>query len=539
MRRRGRWPGRRWAGDGALWVLLCAPVAYARLTPPPDRLGVPVLLGLLVLLAAAVVASRRRPVVAVLLVLLGSAVDGNMMFALLAVSYRAGRCSERVAPMARLFAAVAVGGAVLHLAVLRSGVATWFLLSCVLLFAGVLPWLVGRYRRQHQALTTAGWEYAEAVRREQRVAAERVRLAERARIAREMHDSLGHELSLIALRAAALEVAPDLPPARRSAAGELRAGVAAATDRLHGIIGLLRDEPAGTAPVGETVTELVDRARAAGMVVRLWCDPAADDLPEPARLAARRVIREALTNAARHAPGAPVTVTVEVAPDAVAVRVVNGPSPHGPPAPRPSTGTGLLALRERARLAGGALAAGPSADGGFAVTVNLPLAAAAGPLDGTSPGADPAPVGPTARRAPDALAARGWGLDPLADPIEGSTTEPGAVVRAARRGVRRSLLLALGGPPPAAALLSLVYYPVATAGAELDREHFDRMRVGAARSELAGLPRREVSAPVDQPAPPPGASCVYYTDGNFPLARPTWRLCFTDGRLTGKSEVTE
>ncbi|GAB3836578.1 hypothetical protein GCM10029963_00580 [Micromonospora andamanensis] len=81
----------------------------------------------------------------------------------------------------------------------------------------------------------------EALTREERGAAERIRLRERARIAGEMHDSLGHDLSLIAMRAAALEVAADLDDSHRAAAG-LRASVSAATERLHEIIGVLREE---------------------------------------------------------------------------------------------------------------------------------------------------------------------------------------------------------------------------------------------------------------------------------------------------------
>ena len=73
----------------------------------------------------------------------------------------------------------------------------------------LLPWLVGRYARQQYELVRAGWELAERLEREQDLTAERMRLLERSRIASDMHDSLGHELSLIALRAAALQVDAD------------------------------------------------------------------------------------------------------------------------------------------------------------------------------------------------------------------------------------------------------------------------------------------------------------------------------------------
>ncbi|MEV0810109.1 histidine kinase [Micromonospora sp. NPDC050200] len=515
MRERGIWRrlDRRVAGDVALWAVLAAPVAYARLTPPYERYVVPLLVGSVLLLAAAVAVGRRLPAVAVVLVLLGSVVDGNFVFALLVFSYLAGRRGERAAPAGVLFAVVAAGGTVLHLVLLDTGMATWFLLSCVLLGAGVFPWLVGRYRRQQQALVLAGWEHAEAVEREQRGAAERIRLRERARIAQEMHDSLGHELSLIALRAAALEVAGDLDPRHRAAAGELRASVAGATERLHRIIGVLReaDTPASIRPAGESVADLVDGAREAGMAVGLRRGPEAADLPELTAHAAHRVVREALTNAARYAPGAPVTVTVTGVDDRVEVRVVNAPPPAGPLPGPPSHGSGLLALRERVRLAGGTLDAGPAGDGGFAVAARLPLTSAA----------DGRPAAPRPGEGADGLRAG----------------TPGRL-RDARRGVRRSLLAALAAPPAAALLLSLAYYPVVTTGAVLDGPAFERMRIGTPRSELSGLPRRQVEPPPDAPAATGGATCEYYTDGNFPLAQPTWRLCFADGRLTSKGRTT-
>ncbi|MEV4489706.1 histidine kinase [Micromonospora coxensis] len=542
---------RRWAGDLGLWAVLAAPVAYARLTPPHERWVVPLTVGSLLLLGAAVAVGRRLPAVAVLLVLGGSVVDGNFVFAVLAFSYLAGRRGERATPAAALYATVAAVGTVVHLAVLDTGMATWFLLSCVLLAAGVLPWLVGRYRRQQQALTLAGWEHAEAVEREQQGAAERIRLRERARIAQDMHDSLGHELSLIALRAAALEVAGDLDDRHRAAAGELRASVAAATERLHRIIGVLReaDAPATTRPVGESVADLVDGAREAGMAVRSRLCPEAADLPEPIGQLAHRVVREALTNAARYAPGAPVTVTLDAVDDGVRVRVVNAPPPAGPLPGPASHGSGLLALTEGVRLVGGALHAGPTDDGGFAVSARLPRAArfAATP-DG------PPVVGGSADDGGLAGAPRPAGIVATPDEwtVVGSAGHRGpAVVRpgrpalavrqrlhAARRDVRRSLLAALGAPPAVAVLLCLVYYPVATADAVLDASSFARMPIGAPRAELSGLPRRQVEPPPDEPAPPPGTRCEYYTDGNFPLAQPTWRLCFADGRLASKGRTT-
>ncbi|MET7809196.1 sensor histidine kinase [Micromonospora chersina] len=499
---------RRRAGDLLLWAVVAAPVAYAGLTPPWPRHAVPLLAGSLALLGLAVVFGRRWPLAALLAVVLGSLVDGNFVFAVPVFSYLAGRRSAGAGRVAAGFAAVAVAGTAVNLGLLGTNPATWFLLASVLLFAGVFPWLLGRLRRQQRALAEAGARHAEAEERERRAAVERVRLRERARIAQDMHDSLGHDLSLIALRAAALELAADLPPAHRAAAGELRASVATATERLHDIIGVLREERSGSLrPAGESVAELVDGARDAGMAVELRADPDGADLPPLVAHAVHRVVREALTNAARYAPGAPVTVTVDRAGGEVAVSIVNGRPPAGP-LPGPSShGSGLLALRERVRLAGGVLDAGPR-DPGFAVTARLPLTTG------------PVPLAGDASTVPDPM------------PADGRTGEAARGLREARRRARRSLLVAFGAPAGLALVLALVYYPLATAGAVLDRSAYERLRVGDERDAL-GLPRR----PADPPAGGAPAGCEFYTDGNFPFAEPTWRLCFTDGRLVSKEKI--
>ncbi|WP_225853438.1 sensor histidine kinase [Micromonospora sp. AMSO1212t] len=491
------------AGDVLLWAVLAAPVAYGRLTPP--QIGeLPPLAAALALLGVAVWIGRRWPLVAVLAVVAGSLVDGNVVFAIPVFGYLAGRRSDRAAPAAAVFAAIAVTGSVLNLGLLGTEPSTWFLLSSVLLFAGVFPWLLGRLRRQHRALADAGLRHAQV---ERRAEVERVRLRERARIAQDMHDSLGHDLSLIALRAGALELAPDLSPARRSAAGELRSSVAAATERLHDVIGVLREERT-LRPPGETVADVVDGARDAGMTVDLRADEA--DLPPLPAHAVHRVVREALTNAARYAPGAPVTVEVSHDTDAVIVAVVNASPPAGPLPGPPSHGSGLLALRERVRLTGGTLDAGPR-DGGWAVTARVPLDGAAGP--GT-PGGDADPLA-------------GAGVPRRGDPGDAARR-----LREARRRVRRSLLVAIGAPAGLALVLALVYYPLATAGAVLERAGYERLRLGEPRDAL-GLPRRQADPPATGAVP----GCEFYTDGNFPFAQATWRLCFADGRLVSKEQI--
>ncbi|WP_309246140.1 sensor histidine kinase [Verrucosispora sioxanthis] len=358
---------KRWR-DLLLWAVLAAPFGYVGATPPHSRDAVVSLLIGLGGVGVAVAVSRRLPLVALLVVVLGTLLDGNFVFAIPVFSYLAGRRSSRTRPVAAVFALIAAGGTVLNLGLLGTGMATWFLLATVLLFAGVFPWLIGRYRRQQAALVDAGRRYEQARTQERLGAAERIRLRERARIAREMHDSLGHSLSLIALRAAALELADGLDPRHRAAAGEVRASVAEATERLHGIIGVLREEsaPVTTRPAGEDIADLVEGAREAGMAVRLdlrSMSPNPDEvpsgrldappaLPELTWHAAYGLVREALTNAARYAPGAEVTVRLVRRGDGVVMEVVNEPPPAGPLPGPPATAARRWLAQRRGMPAG-------------------------------------------------------------------------------------------------------------------------------------------------------------------------------------------
>lgn len=247
---------------------------------------------------------------------------------------------------------------------LWEAVSAWMSLSV----AVALPWLAGRSRRQQAALVRAGQREVEQLRREREYVSDRARARERARIATDVHDSLGHALALIALRAGALELSPGLGEPDRLAAEELRASAVKATDRLRETIGMLREDIVPVDPPDETVAVLVDRAVAAGMDVTLSAEPVS--LPPLLDRAVHRVVREALTNAARHSPGSCVTVRIAASPTALDVTVANADAPDT--AAVPGSGSGLLGLAERVRLLGGEFSAGPR-DNGFTVSARLPL----------------------------------------------------------------------------------------------------------------------------------------------------------------------
>ncbi|WP_406198935.1 histidine kinase [Streptomyces sp. NBC_01017] len=334
-----------------LWAALVLPALTA------DRLGMnepravwQQLAGVAVL-AAAVAVARWRPLVAFALTAVLSLVAAPALFtvsygpALGVFALLLGLRAERVRPALVAFGGVCCLGTARIALFGVDPAPEWVVLTGTLLFGCVFPWLGGRYWRQSRQLTAAGWNRAARLEGEQRIAEERARLRERARIAQDMHDSLGHELSLIALRAGALQVAPDLPDHHRTAAADLRVAAADATDRLHRIIGVLREEnePVSLSPPGETVEQLVTRAAESGLPVR-WGKPEGGTAValEPGGVAERvlyRVVREALTNTARHAPGAEVTVVAAREGGGTTVTVTSGrasatqPASSAPPPP--------------------------------------------------------------------------------------------------------------------------------------------------------------------------------------------------------------
>lgn len=250
-----------------------------------------------------------------------------------------------------------------------------------------LPMVLGRYLAQHRSLRSARDAHRRQQRREHALLADQERLRERLRIARDVHDSLGHRLSLISIQAAALEVT-HLPPRQREAVRELAATARHSLDELHTLVGALRGraEP-GTRSLG-ALDGLAAEFRAAGTPVTVLREGTAGVPAPAAEHAAYRVVEEGLTNAARHAPGQPVTVALRGEGDTLLVSVRN-PLPAHPAASSGRTGHGLAGLDERVRLAGGVFHTRTS-DAEFRLVAMLPLAEAveeAGP-PAAAPGRD-------------------------------------------------------------------------------------------------------------------------------------------------------
>jgi signal transduction histidine kinase len=209
-------------------------------------------------------------------------------------------------------------------------------------------------------------------RTEARLRTEQAQLEAREAVAREMHDVLGHRLSLLSVHAGALEYRPDAPAEDVArAARVIRESAHQALQVLREVIGVLR------APVGELpqptvadIPDLVAESSRAGMDVELRSS-VTGMAPDTVGRTAYRVTQEALTNARKHSPGAPVTVAVSgSAGTGLTVEIENGAPTDRPPERAP--GQGLAGLAERVGLAGGRLEHGPTDQGGWRVEAWIP-----------------------------------------------------------------------------------------------------------------------------------------------------------------------
>ncbi len=363
-----------WALDAGLAaVLLVGAVAAAAALPGPLPLG-----WRLALLTAAAVPYlwlRRRPVVTlvagslpvVTLLALGegTAVIGAALF--LAAYWVAVRSPDRVTALAAGYC-VLVLIAIAVVAPQRFG---WGVAGTNLaLFAGAFG--LGRAARSRAAAVRLLAERVAEAERARVIAAESAVTAERLRIARELHDVVGHSLGVIALQAGVgARVVDDEPAEARAALQAIAERSRASLQDVRRILGALRDpaEDLEAAPGLAELDGLVDECRAAGLAVQVNRTGAAWPLPAAMDLTAYRLLQEALTNVLRHSAAAIAQVEVAHEPERVRLRVSDdGPAKDG----EPGGGHGQLGMRERVAVWGGSLHFGPLPDGGYEVVADLP-----------------------------------------------------------------------------------------------------------------------------------------------------------------------
>lgn len=475
-----------------LWVCAAMPVVAAAATSRPGRLAVWEVLLYLVVLAAAVKVVARRPAVALGLALgawlvcyllrveFDSATGVIALAPALAItSFLAGRQAEDPRATAIALTLAEIAGVVVALTE-RGGSDTALAVTSGIGVLGVVPWVFGRFRRRYGELQEVGWEHASLLER----SVENARNAERARLAGEMHDLVGHELARAALLTGALELEPTLTAQQREAAKTARASVTAAAERLADVMQVLRaDEDEPVATIEEVVArsgldvELVNGRRTAidGIIART----------------VHRVTAEALTNVIKHAPGAKVTVSLSAN---LELRITNGPAPKTQAV---GSGKGLVGLAERVALVGGWFEAAPSDDGGFEVRAKLP----------ERPRARTTPTHVRRERTEEEL----------------------------RKSAKRTVLIttvvcagiAIGVPG------YMVFDAVTSV---LTPQQFERAQPGQHEDTLDLPLRTRVDNPLGVTAPP-GTECRYYSTHPNPFdgdRHDLHQLCFRDDRLVSK-----
>ncbi|WP_109639968.1 MULTISPECIES: sensor histidine kinase [Lentzea] len=475
-----------------LWVCAATLVVAAAATSRPGRLAVWEVVLYLVVLAAAFSVVHRRPAVALGLAL-GAwlvcylvRVESDSVIGLIALapalaltSFLAGRHAKDPRATAIALTIAEIAGVVVAL-IERGGSDTALAVTSGIGVLGVVPWAFGRLRRRYAELQEVGWEHASLLERD----ADNARNAERARLAGEMHDLVGHELARAALLVGALELEPTLTAQQREAARTARASVTAAAERLADVMQVLRsdaDEPVAT--IEEVVAgsgldvELTNGRRTAidGIIART----------------VHRVTAEALTNVIKHAPGAKVTVRLSAN---LELRITNGPAPKTSAV---GSGKGLVGLAERVALVGGWFEAAPTDDGGFEVRAKLPER----PLPRTTP-----------------------------THVRRQTAEA-EIRKSARRTVLITsvvcAVIAIGVPG------YMVFDAVTSV---LTPQQFARAEFGRHEDDLDLPLRTRVDNPLGVSAPA-GAECRYYSTHANPFdshRHDLHQLCFRDDRLVSK-----
>lgn len=363
---------------------------------------------------------------------------------------------------------------------------------------------VARGRRRHRQ---QGWELARSLAREERSRTEAALVRERAAMAGEIHDSLGHRLTLVSVQLGQLSLDTGLPSQAHRAVEAARRGVAEAAAELGETVQLLKAGGPSRVPTDPSLSGLVEDARAAGVRVDGELPGDLDrDLSAHARAALGRVLSEALANAAKHAPGQTVHLEARAV-DGAAVLIASnarGPDPQGSAA---SSGHGLPALRHRLTLLGGALEVEQGEQHVVRATV---------PVDARPRGEKQAEDGLT-----EVVAAQRTGD------------------RRARR-VRRLTWAVPAGLTAGAVLVIVAGFLYLTLGSVLPPDDFARIQVGMPQEEAEEiLPGFEMlEAPRDALPEQEGTRCSYHEESaSFFTREDVFRVCFDDAVVVSTDTI--
>ncbi|MFE7775514.1 sensor histidine kinase [Streptomyces sp. NPDC057445] len=501
---------------------------------------------------AAVLSLMRRRLPASVLVVTSAltAVASGLFPLMMIVGWSAGR---RIPGAGRALAAF-TGAYVLYIGLTltdgsaRDGALTVVLFTTLFFLATtVVPGLASRYWTQRRTLLHTLQDRNVQLLREREMVAGQARLRERQRIAQDMHDSLGHQLALIAVHTGALEVDRELTERQREAVGVLREASVTAMHELREVVGILRDgveapapavDEAGRAARGTAgIAGLVEAARAAGpgYAVELRRVGESRPLAAAADHAAYRIAQEALTNAFKHAPGAPIVVELRHEPDSFVVEIVNAAAPGVVDAVGEvvSGGQGLTGLHERARLVGGMVHAGPIDGGGFRVAGVLPYGAVeAAPFvdaaDDFRQQSSPVTFG-------NGVPVMDWTVSERELAMGGRNRNNGVALGCGIAVAAAVLLVVVG-------LFGLIFLMGSLDKGMIDPDEYDAVDVGMAEKDVRSqLPDGDTFATSGLegtgPKKPKGSSCLVLlssaTGGSWD-SEPVFRFCFKDGKLVEK-----
>ncbi|MFE7467870.1 sensor histidine kinase [Streptomyces sp. NPDC057499] len=235
-------------------------------------------------------------------------------------------------------------------------------------------WKFGDNARQLALRNAELARLADQLRREQEERSRHAVTYERVRIARELHDVVAHHLSVVSVQAGLAQYVFDSDrDTARGAVETIASTGREALEEVRRLLVLLRapleTEPSAPAPDLGSLDDLAERVRESGVAVSLLFSGRKRPLAPGAELCLHRVVQESLTNVLKHAPAASAVVRIHYGEHEVSATVTD----DGPGPTRPGGGHGVVGMRERARLYGGTLAAGPGPDGGFEVALTLPV----------------------------------------------------------------------------------------------------------------------------------------------------------------------
>jgi signal transduction histidine kinase len=279
-------------------------------------------------------------------------------------------------------------------------------------FAGpsLLAWLLGDSMQWRRGYYRGLEERAARAERERDAQAQVAVAAERARIARELHDVVAHNVSVMVVQADGAAFALESSPARaREALTAISRTGRQALAEMRSLLGVLRsaDEPGAELapqPGVEQLAGLLEQTRAAGLPVSFAIEGVPRLLPPGSALAAYRIVQESLTNARKHGgPTVTAAVTLRFCEDQLVIKVTDDGRARAVPADGDGLGHGLIGMRERVEVHGGMVTAGPRPGGGWRVTATLPLSVAAavlGSADSTGSAASTRSAASTGSAAP-------------------------------------------------------------------------------------------------------------------------------------------